>query len=205
MEEFEMNKIIIILLTIIVIIGAIVTGFILYSQNDNEKEETIVKEIATEENTSKNEENKVEINTENIIVTNSNEERISPNAFITFKETFKECGHTTSEFVEVPKEFVNLSESELKERYGEWEIEKFTDSDIVLSKEVEGSCNEHFLVKDINGIVKVFKILDDGSEEEYMETDIATEYLTDTDKIEMEKGIKINGKQNLNQLIEDYE
>ena len=100
---------------------------------------------------------------------------------------------------------MNLSESELKERDGEWEREKFTDSDIVLSKEVEGSCNEHFLVKDINGIVKVFKILDDGSEEEYMETDIATEYLTDTDKIEMEKGIKINGKQNLNQLIEDYE
>ncbi len=38
-----------------------------------------------------------------------------------------------------------------------------------------------------------------------METDIATEYLTDTDKIKMEKGIRVNGKQNLNQLIKDYE
>ena len=29
--------------------------------------------------------------------------------------------------------------------------------------------------------------------------------VTDTDKIEMKNGIKINGKQNLNQIIEDYE
>ena len=29
--------------------------------------------------------------------------------------------------------------------------------------------------------------------------------VTDTDKIEMQKGIEVNGKQNLNQLIEDYE
>lgn len=200
-----MNRIIIILLTIIVVIGAVITGFIIYSQNSSEKEETIVEEIAEEVNTSKNDEKKVEINTTNTITTNSKEERISPNAFITFKETYKECGHTTSEFVEVPEEFVNLSKEELQERYGEWKIEKFTDTDIILSKEVEGSCNEHFLVKDVDGIVTVFKVLDNGTEEEYQVTDIATEYLTDTDKIEMEKGIKVNGKQNLNQLIEDYE
>ena len=200
-----MNRIIIILLTIIVVIGAVITGFIIYSQNSSEKEETIVEEIAEEVNTSKNDEKKVEINTTNTITTNSKEERISPNAFITFKETYKECGHTTSEFVEVPEEFVNLSKEELQERYGEWKIEKFTDTDIILSKEVEGSCNEHFLVKDVDGIVTVFKVLDNGTKEEYQVTDIATEYLTDTDKIEMEKGIKVNGKQNLNQLIEDYE
>ena len=200
-----MNRIIIILLTIIVVIGAVITGFIIYSQNGGEKEETIVEEIAEEVNTSKNDEKKVEINTTNTITTNSKEERISPNAFITFKEAYKECGHTTNEFVEVPEEFVNLSKEELQERYGEWKIEKFTDTDIILSKELEGSCNEHFLVKDVDGIVTVFKVLDNGTEEEYQVTDIATEYLTDTDKIEMKNGIRVNGKQNLNQLIEDYE
>ena len=177
----------------------------MYSQNDNEKEEILVEEIAKDVNNSKDDTNKVEINTTNTITANYNEERISPNAFITFKETYIECGHTTSEFVEVPQEFVNLSKEELQEKYGEWNIEKFTDTDIILSKEVEGSCNEHFLVKDVDGIVTVFKVLDDGTEEEYQVTDIATEYLTETDKIEMEKGIKVNGKQNLNQLIEDYE
>ncbi len=198
-----MNKTIIILLAIVVIIAAMVTAVFVYMPEEENREEVEVQNVAVE-NTINEQENVTE-NTTNMVETNANEERISPNAFITFKQTYKECGHTTSEFVEVPEEFVNLSEDELKERYTDWNVEKFTDTDIVLSKEVEGSCNEHYAVRDVNGTVTVFHILEDGTEEEYMITDIATEYLTDTDKIEMKKGIKVNGKQNLNQLIEDYE
>lgn len=198
-----MNKIIIILLAIVVVIIAMVTAVFIYVPEENNEAKVEIQDVAVE-NTTKEEENVIE-NTTNMLETSANQERISPNAFITFKQTYKECGHTTSEFVEVPQEFVNLNEEELKERYSDWSVEKFTDTDIVLNKEVEGSCNEHYVVRDVNGTIIVFCILDDGTEEEYMITDIATEYLTDTDKIEMKNGIKINGKQNLNQLIEDYE
>lgn len=198
-----MNRIIIILLIIVVIFAAMAMAVFIYMPEENNKAKIEVQNVAVE-NTINEVENVTENNT-NMVETNANEERISPNAFITFKQTYKKCGHTTSEFVEVPQEFVNLSENELKERYTDWTVEKFTDTDIILSKEVEGNCNEHYVVRDVDGTVTVFHILDDGTEEEYMITDIATEYLTDTDKIEMEKGIEINGKQNLNQLIEDYE
>lgn len=198
-----MNKIIIILLAIVVVIIAMVTAVFIYVPEENNEAKVEIQDVAVE-NTTKEEENVIE-NTTNMLETSANQERISPNAFITFKQKYKECGHTTSEFVEVPQEFVNLNEEELKERYSDWSVEKFTDTDIVLNKEVEGSCNEHYVVRDVNGTIIVFCILDDGTEEEYMITDIATEYLTDTDKIEMKNGIKINGKQNLNQLIEDYE
>lgn len=198
-----MNRIIIILLIIVVIFAAMAMAVFIYMPEENNKAKIEVQNVAVE-NTINEVENVTENNT-NMVETNANEERISPNAFITFKQTYKKCGHTTSEFVEVPQEFVNLSENELKERYTDWTVEKFTDTDIILSKEVEGNCNEHYVVRDVDGTVTVFHILDDGTEEEYMITDIATEYLTDTDKIEMGKGIEINGKQNLNQLIEDYE
>ena len=198
-----MNRIIIILLTIVVIITAMVTAVFIYMPEEENKADVEIKDVAMGNAT--NEEKNVTQNTTNMIETNANEERISPNAFITFKQIYKKCGHTTSEFVEVPQEFVNLNEDELKQKYTDWNIEKFTDTDIILNKEVEGSCNEHYIVRDVDGTVTVFHILEDGTEEEYMITDIATEYLTDTDKIEMEKGIKINGIQNLNQLIEDFE
>ena len=197
-----MNKIIIVLLSIIVVIAAMVTALIIYMPEEEKDENITIANIA--QNEVDNEKNEME-NVINVVETNTNEERISPNAFITFKQTYNECGHTKVEFVEVPQEFVNLTEEELKQKYPEWNVEKFTDTDIILNKEVEGNCNEHYIVKDINGIVTVFHVLEDGTEEEYQVTDIATEYLTDTDKIEMEKGIKVNGKQNLNQLIEDYE
>ena len=197
-----MNKIIITILAILVVIGAMITAVVIYMPDEKNESKVEIQNVAVENTTE--EENVIE-NTTNMVQTNSSEERISPNAFITFKQTYNGCGHTTSEFVEVPQEFVNLSEDELKERYTDWTVEKFTDTDIVLSKEVDGSCNEHYVVKDVDGTVVVFNKLEDGTEEEYMVTDIATEYLTDTDKINMRKGIEVNGKQNLNQLIEDYE
>lgn len=200
-----MNKVILILVSIIIIIVSIITAVVIYNGEDEEQAKVSIKNI--EENTTNtlNNSNSINSDNQNVIETNVKEVRISPNAFITFKETYEGCGHTTVDFVEVPEDFVNLSEEELKDKYSDWNIEKFTDTDIILSKDFEGSCDEHFIVKDVNGVVTVFKIKEDGTEEEYQTTDIATEYLTDTDKIEMENGIRVNGKQNLNQLIEDYE
>ena len=202
-----MNKIIITLLVVATVIGAIIVGIFIYmpGKGTEEKlENTIIQDISVGNLTDSEGTNNIE-KTTNMIETNSSEERISPNAFITFKQTYKECGHTTSEFMEITQEFVNLTKEELNEKYSDWKIEKFTDTDIILNRKVEGSCNEHYIVRNLNGIVTVFHILDDGTEEKYMVTDIATEYLTDTDKVEMEKGIEVNGKQNLNQLIEDFE
>lgn len=202
-----MNKIIITLLVVATVIGAIIVGIFIYmpGKGTEEKlENTIIQDISVGNLTDSEGTNNIE-KTTNMIETNSSEERISPNAFITFKQTYKECGHTTSEFMEIPQEFVNLTKEELNEKYSDWTVEKFTDTDIILNRKVEGSCNEHYIVRNLNGIVTVFHILDDGTEEKYMVTDIATEYLTDTDKVEMEKGIEVNGKQDLNQLIEDFE
>jgi len=198
-----MNKVILILVSIIIIIASIITAVVIYNGEDEEQAKVSIKNI--EENTTNTLNNTINSDNQNVIETNVKEVRISPNAFITFKEIYEGCGHTKVDFVEVPQDFVNLSEDELKDKYSDWNIEKFTDTDIVLSKEFKGSCDEHFIVKDVDGVVTVFKIKEDGTEEEYQITDIATEYLTDTDKIEMEKGISVNGKQNLNQLIEDYE
>lgn len=202
-----MNKIIITLLVVATVIGAIIVGIFIYMPGkgtEENVENTTIQDISVGNLTDSESINNIEKIT-NVIETNSSEERISPNAFITFKQTYKECGHTTSEFMEIPQEFVNLTKEELNEKYSDWTVEKFTDTDIILNREVEGSCNEHYIVRNLNGIVTVFHILDDGTEEKYMVTDISMEYLTDTDKIEMEKGIEINGKQNLNQLIEDFE
>lgn len=198
-----MNKVILILVSIIIIIVSIITAVVIYNGEDEEQAKVSIKNI--EENTTNTLNNTINSDNQNVIETNVKEVRISPNAFITFKETYEGCGHTKVDFVEVPEDFVNLSKEELKDKYSDWNIEKFTDTDIILSKDFEGSCDEHFIVKDVDGIVTAFKIKEDGTEEEYEITDIATEYLTDTDKIEMKNGIRVNGKQNLNQLIEDYE
>lgn len=197
-----MNKTIMVIIAIIVITGAIILGVQICKPN--KEQEDIITKVSDENILDDCTEEYQEIQ-DDMLQANSTEEKISPNCFITMKKTYNKCGHTTSEYVAIPKELVNKTEEDLKEKYEGWTIDKFSDTQIVMSKKEDGECGEHYIVKDKEGKVVIYKLLEDGSEDEYEVTDISTEYITDTDKINMKNGIKVNGKQELNQLIEDFE
>lgn len=100
---------------------------------------------------------------------------------------------------------VNKKQKEIEELYPDYKIESFDNDKIVLLKEEEGQCDEHYIVKDENSNIVIYKLLVDGTEEIYQNTGISTEYLPETDKISLRDGIKIFGRENLNSLIEDFE
>lgn len=200
-----MNKVIVSMLIIIVIIMGMITAVVLMKPKSEDNNVGNIAKIEENINNDSNEITTNNINNETIKETNTNEEKISPNAFITYKIKYKKCGHETTEYREIPKELVNLTKIELQEKYNDWNIEEFSDTNIILKKESKDSCDEHFILKDKDGIVTVFKKDENGEEKEYEVTDISTEYLTDTDKINIKNGIEVNGIQNLNQLIEDFE
>jgi hypothetical protein len=197
-----MNKTIMSIIAIIVIISAIIIGVQICKPN--KEQEDIITKVSDEKIEDDCTDEYQEIQ-EEMLQANSTEEKISPNCFITMKKTYNKCGHTTSEYIAIPKELVNKTKEDLEEKYAGWTIDKFTDTQIVISKKEEGECGEHYIVKDKEGKVVIYKLLEDGTENEYEVTDISTEYITDTDKINMKNGIKVNGKQELNQLIEDFE
>lgn len=200
-----MNKVIVRMLIICAIVFGVLIGFKMVS-NDNKLEDS--KNIVEMGNVTKNtiKENKTNIIENNIIKeTSTNEIKISPNAFITYNVTYEKCGHEKTQFKEIPKDLVNLTEDELKKKYSDWNIDEFSDTNIVLSKTDKGSCDEHFILRDKDGYATVFRKFDDGKEEEYEITSIAVEFLSETDKSKLKDGIEVNGLQNLNQLIEDYE
>ena len=193
-----MNKTIMSIIAIIVIIGAIIIGVQICKPN--KEQEDIITKVSDEKIEDDCTDEYQEIQ-EEMLQANSTEEKISPNCFITMKKTYNKCGHTTSEYIAIPKELVNKTKEDLEEKYAGWTIDKFSDTQIVISKKEEGECGEHYIVKDKEGKVVIYKLLEDGTENEYEVTDISTEYITDTDKINMKNGIKVNGKQELNQLI----
>lgn len=199
-----MNKTIITLLSIVVVIIAIITAVIIYEPRGDEMSEEITTKLSEENIVDECTEEYEAIQNE-IIETNAKQVKISPNCFIILKKFYKKCGHETSQYLAVPEDLVNKTKEQLQEKYNGWDIEKFSDTEVILVKEEAGLCGEHFIVRDNDGKVTIYEILEDGSEKEYEVTDISTEYLTDTDKTNMEKGIEVNGKQNLNQLIEDFE
>lgn len=200
-----MNKVIITMICIIVVLGAIITG-VLISQPKDEQQNTVTQtQIGEEEILDDCTDEYEELENSNMLETNSSEEKISPNSSITYKTYYKGCVHTKEEYNNMPQELINCTKSEIEEKYTEWQVEKFASNEVVLYREVDGECGEHYLVKEKEGKLVVYKILENGEEQEYETTQISTDYLTDTDKIEIQNGIRVNGKQELNQLIEDFE
>lgn len=196
-----MKKNWLITLIILLIIGTgILIGILLYKPETNN-----FKEIQEEKTLANN--NNIENNTNDVksILTNYSEIITSPYAILIFKRNYSECGHTTNEKIDIPKELVNINKEELQREYKDWTIEQFTSNEIILSKNENGICNEHYIIKENNGYICVYYI--DKYENETLKetTGIVTNYLPQTDIEKLKQGIKVNGKEELNATLEDYE
>jgi len=139
------------------------------------------------------------------IYANASDEKISPNANLIIKKHYIECNHTTKEYIDIPKEIVNMTKIDLENEYEDFKIESFSSNEIVLFKEESGMCNEHYVLREKEGIVAIYRIEENGRETLIEETGISTEYLPESDLINFQNGIKIYGKEKLNATIEDYE
>lgn len=202
-----MKKIWMIIPIILVILIGIVVGRLIYNNNEKlaNKNNIIQNEIniASEKVTDDCIEEYQEVQEE--VVANSQEEKISPNCLLILKKYYDECNHTINEYVDVPQDLVNGTEEDLKKEYPYWQIEKYSSNEIILYKEFNSNCGQHFVLKEDEGKIAVYKINENNEEEIYEKTEISVEYLSETDKGKISEGIKVNGIEELNQLLEDFE
>ena len=202
------KSIIISAIIVLFILGTVIGTILIKNFSDQEKTETET-EIAEQnqeeiydECTDEYEE-MIESNTL-VEETSSEGEKISPNCSIIFRRHYNDCGHTIEQYASIPTELVNKTEEDLQEQYEGWTIEEFSRNQIVLYREFDSECGEHYVLREKDGKVVVY--LKTGDTEELVEeTDIATEFLTETDRIALQNGIEANGRVELNQIIEDYE
>lgn len=203
-----MKKQIIIMLILVtsVILTAVIIAISIWDNPNNSKigteakSQTEVDEVILDDCT-----DEYETINENIISTNANEEKISPNCKIVLTKYYKQCKDSINEYVPIPKELVNCTKKELQEKYKDWEIKEFSKDKVTLYKEFDEMCGEHYILRDKEGKIIIYKISKEGREELYEKTDIFTEYLPEKDMISVKNGLKINGREKLNQLIESFE
>lgn len=190
----NMRKITIIIITIGIILGFLI-GIYLYNTNQESKNLIIAEK----------EETKIETKKEDKEVSNQ-EKLITPNTKIIIKTYYKDCNHIIEESAAPEDEWINLNEEELSKQANNFTIQKFSPEEVVLYKEENGFCNEHYLLIEKNGYIEVY-FLDEKGEMKFMTNivDIATELLPEKDREELKTGIKVYGKKELNKKIEDFE
>lgn len=161
-------------------------------------QDIVVKNIQDNQNDNKDyqEETKMVVAVEN---------KISPYATLTIEKYFKNCGHSTKESIDIPKELVNMTKEELQNKYEKWEIKKFEDKDVHLYRQIDANCSAHFVVKEDAGKVAVFAQISDENMQFKKTTNIDFETLREEDKNLIKKGIKLYGEEELSSFIEDFE
>lgn len=161
----------------------------------NESNKNILEAKDREENSISNE----------VLEASAIEEKVLPTAEFAMKKVYNECGHFKFEYAELPQELINLTEEELEAYYKDWEIEEFSPSKIILTKEINSLCDEHFIIKLGEKYVQVFHLEPDGNLVVYETTDISREYLPEEDIKKLEEGIYVFGEGKLNSVLEDFE
>ncbi len=172
------------------------------SQNNNGNVEPI-QDVVIKKVQGKNEEEN-NSGEENIVEVVRTEEKISPYAKLVIKKKFSKCNHTTVSIVDVPKELVNLPRKDLEEKYSGWEIEKFSSDEVILYREIAANCEDHFVLKEKDGNIAIYNETDEDKMNLIEILSVNLDLLSEEDKNNLQEGIKIYGKDELNSLIEDY-
>lgn len=193
----------IIIASIISIIIIAVITYIIFNQNKDKgnipESNTYISEVIEDECTEEY------VEEQNTTAVTSIEEKVAANAILILKKYYSQCDHTINEYVELPQELVNMTKEEVQTHYPDWKVIGFEKGKVTLYKEFDDLCGEHFKLKIEDGKVVVYSTNKDGSESLYEKTNISSEYLTETDLINMQDGLEIYGKEELNKVIEDFE
>ena len=191
------------LLIIIFVLGLSIGVYSSFSKESKEEEKPLqtidsVQDVVihrVQEERNEDEEKQVEVF--------STEERISPYATMVIEKKYTKCGHTTVSRIEVPKELVNLSEEELKEKYSGWTIKSFSPEEFTLFRYIEANCEDHFVLKEKDGYLAVYNDLTEEMKNLVLKTDILIEDLREEDKYDLEEGIQVYGEENIQRRIEE--
>ncbi len=179
------------------IILGILIGIVMHFNNDKVLEKATLKEV---ENA-----NKFIEKHENIIETGSSKEKTSPNAKIIYETFYLGCNHIENIEEDIESEDVNQDEDYFINKYLDWEVRNFSDDKVELYKSQEGICDKHYDVKKYGDYIAIYTLDSNGNENLKEITDILTTYLPQEDVNLLEKGIKVNGDNELAKLLSDYE
>ena len=158
-----------------------------------------------EESNTVDKENNINLANE-VLSTISRDIKVLPTTKLGLKRKHMGCNHISFEFVDLPKDLINKTEDEVSQLYKEWKIEEFFENKVILYKEVEGICDEHFYIGLGKEFIEIYRIIDEKQNKVlYKTTDVSKMYLTEEDIKKLEDGISIYGKDILSSVVEDFE
>lgn len=147
---------------------------------------------------------KVQEEQDKVVEVVMSEVKITPYTQLVIKKKFTKCGHDSINAMTVPLELINFTKEELQEKYTGWNIEEFSEEQVVLSRDIESNCENHFVIKNKNEDVLVYKELTEDKLNFIEEIDVNLELLSEEDRESLMDGIRLYGQEELAIWKENY-
>ena len=128
---------------------------------------------------------------------------------VVYKDEYTKCGHTIqNKNMVYGTTLENLKEEENKKQKENgiiYEVEEESNEQLVYSRKVEQNCPNHFLVKIENNNIVIYNIIDEAAISVYKKLEVDINTLNPEMLEELNEGIKVDSKEDLNLIIEDIE
>lgn len=130
---------------------------------------------------------------------------ISPSTEIIFNRSYKLCGDIISERRKPHKEEIGTKEEAIDSLFSDWTIEKFTEKQLVLSKQIDNYCPNHYILKEQGGLVAIYAPLEEEGLEIIKHTSVKVRSLPPNLQQEVEKGMVVGSLEEIEYIIESWQ
>ncbi|NMA95475.1 MAG: hypothetical protein GX974_05505 [Clostridiales bacterium] len=118
---------------------------------------------------------------------------------------YKACGHSHMIEETISYEDIGLDEEKFSNKYPAWTLDEFGSDIIIMKRTLDGYCPKHFILKDLDGMITIYKPDTDGNLGIIKQTDIAIEYLPYELQTWMQNGLAVDSLQDIENMIEDLD
>lgn len=130
------------------------------------------------------------------------EVKLNPGAKLTYITYYLGCSDSVIEEVIIDENKVGFTRNQLQMENEEWFIDSFDSDAVILKRDINGICKEHYYIGIQDGYVSFFQGMP-GYESTLIEkTDIMAETLRADDRLILERGLLIKGSDEFLQIRE---
>ncbi|MBE6011148.1 MAG: hypothetical protein E7234_01150 [Lachnospiraceae bacterium] len=130
--------------------------------------------------------------------------KIKPYTKMIYEYYYKDDRNTERSEEEPPHFMIGKTKEEMEITFDQWEIVKFTEEEVIMRRQMEGSSAQNYIVGVQDGYVAVFynEAIDGAKIKEITDTPVSA--LPEDERQKLLDGISISGEEALMRLLEDY-
>lgn len=116
------------------------------------------------------------------------------------------CGHNLVSYRAATPQEVGLSREQVEDMYSSWDIKEFSASIVWLCERVDGYCPNHYVIKDNDGRIAIYRPLEDGRGFYLIrQTSIDTAFLNADLQERVKEGWVVDSLEQVEQLVESWD